>query len=220
MHTTCSHTQTWGQFTVSISLTAPFGKLDDLERPSMDRTQKPLIKKPEAFLLSARWQPEPNEFQAALHHPQPKDIPGNMKSNRWSGCSTSAVSVNLFTTAIKFTSTEIHHSSIYHVCNRDAFIVFTHPVVLPYLTAVRTRPFMLLAQFCYLTLSKPKTTCMCRSISCTSIFIRSLASSQIHWACLWRYTCTQKSEQYIQYTVYVYREGWWLVYTLMIWFSK
>lgn len=117
-------------------------------------------------------------------------------------------SVNLFTAAIKFTSTEIHRSSIYHVCNRDAFIVCTHPVVLPYLSAVRTRPFMLLAQFCYLTLSKPETTCMCRSISCTSIFIRSLASSQIHWPCLWRYTCTQKSEQCI-YCIYIGRGGGW-----------
>lgn len=75
-HPARSHTHTWGQFAVSIGLTAPSWKTGSPgETKFLYRTQKPLIKKPEAFLLSARWQPEPKEFRAALHHPQLKDIP-------------------------------------------------------------------------------------------------------------------------------------------------
>lgn len=69
-----SHTHTWGQFTVSISLTAPSWKAGSPGEAKRGQNTETTHKKAKSFPASW-WRPEPNEFQAALHHPQLKDLP-------------------------------------------------------------------------------------------------------------------------------------------------
>lgn len=90
------------------------GKLDHLERPSMDRTQKPLIKKARSVSSVCKMAARTQRVLSCSSSPPTE---GYSRKSILSlihiqyGCSA----VNLSNTAIKFTFTEIHHISIYHL---------------------------------------------------------------------------------------------------------
>lgn len=166
-------TQTWGQLTVSISLTAPFWKAGWLRETKRGQNTETAYKKARSFPAVCKMATRTQWVPSCSPSPPNRRIFQEI----WSliddrAVLTSAVSSNPLWISLpqplnspprKFITVPF----IAYVTEMPSS-VFTHPVVLPYLTATRTRPFMLLAQFCYLTLSKPETTCMCRSISCTS----------------------------------------------------